>query len=82
MDALKTRLAEVLAAYGADPARWPAPPRNWSCRAVIRCLSIDRSKAVTSANFKGLQESVKLPGQDSNLDKENQNLLCYRYTTG
>ena len=24
----------------------------------------------------------KLPGQDSNLDKENQNLLCYRYTTG
>jgi hypothetical protein len=23
-----------------------------------------------------------LPGQDSNLDKENQNLLCYRYTTG
>ena len=25
---------------------------------------------------------LKLPGQDSNLDKENQNLLCYRYTTG
>ena len=25
---------------------------------------------------------IKLPGQDSNLDKENQNLLCYRYTTG
>jgi hypothetical protein len=24
----------------------------------------------------------ELPGQDSNLDKENQNLLCYRYTTG
>ena len=23
-----------------------------------------------------------LPGQDSNLDKESQNLLCYRYTTG
>src|SRR5260370_4865456 len=23
----------------------------------------------------------ELPGQDSNLDKENQNLLCYRYTT-
>src|SRR5262249_55601413 len=23
-----------------------------------------------------------LPRQDSNLDKENQNLLCYRYTTG
>jgi integrase/recombinase XerC len=25
---------------------------------------------------------LKLPGQDSNLDKESQNLLCYRYTTG
>ena len=25
---------------------------------------------------------ILLPGQDSNLDKENQNLLCYRYTTG
>ena len=24
----------------------------------------------------------KLPGQDLNLDKESQNLLCYRYTTG
>jgi hypothetical protein len=24
----------------------------------------------------------ELPRQDSNLDKENQNLLCYRYTTG
>ncbi len=23
----------------------------------------------------------ELPRKDSNLDKENQNLLCYRYTT-
>jgi hypothetical protein len=28
MDAVKTRLAEVLAAYGADPARWPAAERD------------------------------------------------------
>ena len=28
MDALKTRLAEVLAAYGADPVRWPAAERD------------------------------------------------------
>jgi hypothetical protein len=28
MDALRTRLAEVLAAYGADPARWPASERE------------------------------------------------------
>jgi hypothetical protein len=27
MDAMRTRLAEVLAAYGADPARWPAAER-------------------------------------------------------
>lgn len=27
MDATRTRLAEVLAAYGADPARWPASER-------------------------------------------------------
>ena len=24
----------------------------------------------------------KLPGEDSNLDKQDQNLLCYHYTTG
>ncbi len=23
-----------------------------------------------------------IPGQDSNLDVQDQNLLCYRYTTG
>lgn len=28
MDAMRTRLAEVLAAYGADPARWPASERD------------------------------------------------------
>jgi hypothetical protein len=29
-----------------------------------------------------IQAVSLLPGQDSNLDKQNQNLLCYRYTTG
>jgi hypothetical protein len=28
MDAMRTRLAEVLDAYGADPARWPAAERD------------------------------------------------------
>jgi hypothetical protein len=28
MDAMRTRLAEVLAAYGADPARWPVAERD------------------------------------------------------
>jgi hypothetical protein len=29
-----------------------------------------------------IQGFFALPGLDSNQDKENQNLLCYRYTTG
>lgn len=29
-----------------------------------------------------MRYSLKLPGQDSNLDEQDQNLLCYRYTTG
>ena len=29
-----------------------------------------------------LRGFISLPGLDSNQDKENQNLLCYRYTTG
>ena len=43
---------------------------------------------VVPANEKTLQVLVlqgfrlELPGLDSNQDKENQNLLCYRYTTG
>jgi hypothetical protein len=28
------------------------------------------------------RRSGKLADQDSNLDKQNQNLLCYRYTIG
>src|SRR5437868_11350532 len=28
MDAMRTRLADVLAAYGADPARWPVSERE------------------------------------------------------
>lgn len=28
MDAMRTRLAEILAAYGADPARWPVSERR------------------------------------------------------
>lgn len=27
-------------------------------------------------------DELELPGKDSNLDKEYQKLLCYRYTTG
>lgn len=29
-----------------------------------------------------IRKAGELPGKDSNLHKESQNLLCYRYTTG
>ena len=29
-----------------------------------------------------IRRGSKLPDQDLNLDKQNQNLLCYRYTIG
>ena len=34
------------------------------------------------SNPDGTVAKGKLPGKDSNLDKEYQKLLCYRYTTG
>ena len=45
----------------------------------IYSLSYPKTSVRSAASTKC---SGKLPGQDSNLDKENQNLLCYRYTTG
>ena len=41
------------------------------------CFEFRYSNFVILAAFSG-----ELPGLDSNQDKENQNLLCYRYTTG
>ena len=42
---------------------------------------------LTLAAVEAIEDSArptdtKLPRLDSNQDKENQNLLCYRYTTG
>lgn len=47
----------------------------------------DKRKSLKNKGFEGDCGRLrvverKLPGQDSNLDKESQNLLCYRYTTG
>ena len=39
-------------------------------------------QAVEAGGNSSRLNETKLPRQDSNLDKENQNLLCYRYTTG
>ena len=46
---------------------------RFTCRQVVTVASdCDGLRAVEK----------ELPGQDSNLDQESQNLLCYRYTTG
>ena len=37
---------------------------------------------MTAVNDMHIAQKNRLPGLDSNQDKENQNLLCYRYTTG
>jgi hypothetical protein len=49
------------------------------------CWEKDLSTAIevsSQSQVISLKGFLELPGQDSNLDKENQNLLCYRYTTG
>ena len=46
---------------------------------------MDRCKWAVLLGIRFLQASILgrkwLPRKDSNLNKENQNLLCYRYTT-
>jgi hypothetical protein len=41
-----------------------------------------RCRARWSLGRWSLARERKLADQDSNLDKQNQNLLCYRYTIG
>jgi hypothetical protein len=48
----------------------------WADGRIHACENENPSQVFTCEGF------ILLPGQDSNLDKENQNLLCYRYTTG
>lgn len=56
------------------PSLRVAPFRN--ARRACKGRRIQKAEAVTSA-FAAL---AWLPHLDSNQDKENQNLLCYRYT--
>ena len=39
-------------------------------------------KAPTTIGYQSLLSPPELDYQDSNLDKQNQNLLCYHYTIG
>ena len=73
----------------AHGGRWRrAPPRgsgNPSHAAAIRVLRRFRVAGRKGEGPRAVVPAVpriKLPGQDSNLDKESQNLLCCRYTTG
>jgi hypothetical protein len=49
-----------------------------SVRAAFSCLAAKRARA----NFRVEARAQWLPRKDLNLDKQDQNLLCYRYTTG
>lgn len=48
------------------------------CKLYYRLSRPQCGKHVPSPNV----ENPELPGLDSNQDKQDQNLLCYRYTTG
>lgn len=47
-------------------------------------LRAQAQKAVQASGPAGCRRRVRkwLPRKDLNLDKQDQNLLCYRYTTG
>ena len=69
---------------------WPSPALSLIAHEKASTEVADASYIAKTAENIGnesdcqdvLEANTKLPGQDSNLDKENQNLLCYRYTTG
>jgi hypothetical protein len=54
---------------------------------IVEQASADMTQTLEIQQAGALQHQLavvcnKLPGKDSNLDKEYQKLLCYRYTTG
>ena len=68
---------------GTTPQSMRADESN--CPEAPECPSARESVGVTTRRIdcgRMREDERKLPRQDSNLDKENQNLLCYRYTTG
>ncbi len=47
-----------------------------------RSANMPKKQGAGASQHRPASISIKLPDKDSNLDKENQNLLCYRYTIG
>jgi integrase len=80
MSAPRTRLVPV----GANPCDSMTAIAGATAPVTAdRHMRLTAEKTGFASDFGSMTtDDVKLPGQDSNLDKENQNLLCYRYTTG
>ena len=47
----------------------------------MRATGLSVAELIAERRTRG-REQKELADQDSNLDKQNQNLLCYRYTIG
>lgn len=52
-------------------------PARWTPAALTRARSASKG-----FDHRLPAPTTQIPGQDSNLDEQDQNLLCYRYTTG
>ena len=50
--------------------------------AWVQTVAEEVETGSNSSQLPTSQVVLQLPGLDLNQDKENQNLLCYRYTTG
>ena len=64
--------------YRASPVS--APKRCWETKKGSERFA--PSPFTNSVSHHSRGDTEELPDQDSNLDKQNQNLLCYRYTIG
>lgn len=54
-----------------------------SHRSKLHRSALTDSTRIPSRRKQLFEKTLReLPDQDSNLDKQNQNLLCYRYTIG
>ena len=64
----------------SDVCPQSAPNRCWETKKDSERFA--PSPFTNSTSHRSQRGAEELPDQDSNLDKQNQNLLCYRYTIG
>ena len=80
----KTLVSQRPNEHSGDPMTSVAVSGD-ECRASHAAPVPQRSQTTQPLSYRGWRKSgsiSELPDQDSNLDKQNQNLLCYRYTIG